>query len=116
MPAETTAAGIAPVTEAARGRTVRNKKRAIERQRNQVNPSMTLHAKRRTNRKRKEPMLKNFDDMQKMGNANTEATMHSFDVVTKGTQAIATEIADYSAFIRTRHQDDGESTRCEVAG
>ena len=57
---------------------------------------MTLHAKRRANRKRKEPMLKNVDDMRKMGKANTEATMHSFDVVTKGTQAIATEIADYS--------------------
>jgi hypothetical protein len=40
--------------------------------------------------------MQNFDDMQKMSNANTNATMHSVDVVTKGTQAIAIEIADYS--------------------
>jgi hypothetical protein len=40
--------------------------------------------------------MQNFDDMQKMSNANTGTTMHSLDAVTKGTQAIATEIADYS--------------------
>jgi len=41
-------------------------------------------------------MDKNFDEMQK-NTANMGATtMRSFDVVTKGTQAIATEIADYS--------------------
>ena len=40
--------------------------------------------------------MQNFDDMQKMSNANTGATMRSFDAVTKSTQAIATEIADYS--------------------
>jgi hypothetical protein len=57
---------------------------------------MALRAKRGTKPKRKKPMVKNFDDMQKMSNANTDATMHSFDVVTKGTRAIVTEIADYS--------------------
>jgi hypothetical protein len=58
---------------------------------------MTLRAKRRTKRKRKTiPMVKNFDDMHTMSNANADATMHSFGVVTEGTQAIAIEIADYS--------------------
>jgi hypothetical protein len=40
--------------------------------------------------------MQNFDDMQKMSNANTDATMHSFAAVTKSTQAIATEVADFS--------------------
>jgi hypothetical protein len=41
-------------------------------------------------------MVKTFDDMQKTTNANVDATMTSLDAVTKGTQAIATEIADYT--------------------
>jgi hypothetical protein len=41
-------------------------------------------------------MIKNVDDMQKMGNANLDAMMSSFGAITKGAQAIATEIADYS--------------------
>src|SRR6266699_7112583 len=41
-------------------------------------------------------MIKNFDDMQKMSDANMEATKNSFDAVAKGTQAIATEITDYT--------------------
>jgi hypothetical protein len=53
-------------------------------------------AKQRTKRRRKVPMNKNFDDMQKMSNANVDATVQSFEGVTRATQAIATEIADYS--------------------
>jgi len=53
-------------------------------------------AKRRTKRKRKVPMLKTFDDMQKTSNANVDATVHSFEGATKATQAIATEVADYT--------------------
>src|SRR6266536_889591 len=45
-------------------------------------------------RKMKVPMLK--DDIQKASNANLDATMHSFERVTKATQAIVTEITDYS--------------------
>ena len=41
-------------------------------------------------------MNKNFDDIQNMSKANVDATMHSFEGVTKTTQAIATEIADYT--------------------
>jgi len=36
------------------------------------------------------------DDIQKASNANLDATMHSFERVTKATQAIVTEITDYS--------------------
>jgi len=41
-------------------------------------------------------MVKTFDEMQKTSNANVDATMHSFEGVTKATQAIAIEIADYT--------------------
>jgi hypothetical protein len=51
-------------------------------------------AKQRKKRKRKVPMMK--DDIQRTANANLDATMNSFDAVTKSTQAIATEIADYT--------------------
>jgi hypothetical protein len=39
-------------------------------------------------------MVKNFDEMQKLGQENANATMKSFGVT--GVQAIATEVADYS--------------------
>ena len=41
-------------------------------------------------------MLKNFDEMQKMGKDNMDIAMKSFGVVSKGMQAIAVEVADYS--------------------
>ncbi len=41
-------------------------------------------------------MIKDFNDIQKMSNANVDATVQSFEGVTKATQAIATEIADYT--------------------
>ena len=40
--------------------------------------------------------MKSFDDMQKTSNANVDATVQSFEGVTKATQAIAIEITDYS--------------------
>ena len=58
---------------------------------------MALRVKRRPKRKRKTtPMANNFYDMPLMSNATADATMHSIGVATKGAQAIATEIADYS--------------------
>src|SRR5262249_11732290 len=63
-------------------------------------------AKQRTKRKGKVPMIKNFDDIQKMSNANVDATVQSFEGVTKATQAIATEIADYTK----RSFEDGTKT------
>jgi len=41
-------------------------------------------------------MLKNFDDVQKVGKENMDVAMKSFGAVSKGFQAIATEVADYS--------------------
>ena len=41
-------------------------------------------------------MLKNFDDVQKYGKDNMDATMKAWGQVSKGVQAIAAETADYS--------------------
>jgi hypothetical protein len=41
-------------------------------------------------------MLKNFDDVQKYGKDNMDATMKAWGQVSKGVQAIAAEAADYS--------------------
>jgi hypothetical protein len=41
-------------------------------------------------------MMKNIDDMQKLGKDNMDATMRSFGAMSKGVQAIAVEVADYS--------------------
>ena len=41
-------------------------------------------------------MMKNFEDMQKMSKDSMDATMKSFGSLTKASQAIAAEVADYS--------------------
>jgi len=41
-------------------------------------------------------MLKNFEDFQKLGKENVDTCMRQFGTVSKGWQAIATEVADYS--------------------
>ena len=41
-------------------------------------------------------MMKNLDDMQKIGKDNMDATLKSFGAVSKSVQAIAVEVADYS--------------------
>ena len=41
-------------------------------------------------------MLTNFDDIQKLGKDNMDTCMKQFGTVSKGWQAIATEVADYS--------------------
>jgi len=41
-------------------------------------------------------MLTNFDEMQKLGKDNVEATVRSFGVASKGLQAIAAEVTNYS--------------------
>ena len=41
-------------------------------------------------------MVKNFDDMQKLGKDNLDATMNSFGAFSKNAQAIAVEMTDYS--------------------
>jgi len=52
------------------------------------------------------------DDIQKTADANVEATMHSFEGATRVTQAIATQIADYS-----KHSiDQGTKTMEKLLG
>ncbi len=41
-------------------------------------------------------MLKNFEDMQKYGKDGVDATMESLAAASKGFQAIAAELADYT--------------------
>jgi phasin family protein len=41
-------------------------------------------------------MLKNFDEMQKFGKDNVDATMKSIGAASKGFQAIAAEVTNYS--------------------
>ena len=41
-------------------------------------------------------MVKNIEDVQKLGKDNMEAAMNSFGAVTKSLQAIAVEMTDYS--------------------
>ncbi|GLK71791.1 phasin family protein [Ancylobacter dichloromethanicus] len=41
-------------------------------------------------------MLQNFEDIQKVGKDNLDLAVKSFGTVSKGVQAIAVEVADYS--------------------
>ena len=41
-------------------------------------------------------MMKNIEDVQKFSKDNMDATMKSFGMLSKATQAIATEVVDYS--------------------
>jgi hypothetical protein len=45
---------------------------------------------------RRDEMIKNFDDVQKMSKDGFDATMKSFGAFSKASQAIAAEFADYS--------------------
>ena len=55
-------------------------------------PSVLTH----TVGRRETKTIKNIEDVQKMSKDNMDATMKSFGVLSKATQAIATEVADYS--------------------
>jgi len=41
-------------------------------------------------------MVKNFDDVQKLGNESMEASLKSWGAISRGVQAITVELADYS--------------------
>jgi hypothetical protein len=41
-------------------------------------------------------MIKNFDDVQRLGKDGVDASLKSFNAASKGAQAIAIEVADYS--------------------
>jgi hypothetical protein len=46
--------------------------------------------------RREMTMIKNIEDVQKMSKDTMDSTMKSFGMLSKATQAIATEVADYS--------------------
>lgn len=41
-------------------------------------------------------MIKNFEDFQQVGKENVDSALKSFGALSKGTQAIAVEVVDYS--------------------
>ena len=41
-------------------------------------------------------MIKNFEDLQSAGKENVDTALKSFGALSKGTQAIAVEVVDYS--------------------
>jgi hypothetical protein len=41
-------------------------------------------------------MIKTFEDLQQVSKENVDSAMKSFGAISKGTQAIAVEVADYS--------------------
>lgn len=51
-------------------------------------------------------MIRGFEDFQKLGQSNVEASMKIFGEVTKGWQAIAAEFSDYTK----RSFEDGSQT------
>jgi hypothetical protein len=57
-------------------------------------------------------MVQNFDDMQKLGKNNLEATVKSFDALSKSAQAIAVEVVDYSK----KSFEDGSKTLEKLLG
>jgi hypothetical protein len=56
--------------------------------------------------------LKNFEDIQKLGKDNFEVAIKSFGALSKGMQAIAVEVADYSK----KSFEDGSSTFEKLIG
>lgn len=57
-------------------------------------------------------MAANFDDMQKIGKDNADMALKSFGAVSKGVQAIAVEVADYSK----KSFEDGSATVEKLLG
>jgi hypothetical protein len=57
-------------------------------------------------------MAANFDDIQKIGKDNADAALKSFGTMTKGVQAIAVEVADYSK----KSFEDGSATVEKLLG
>jgi hypothetical protein len=55
-----------------------------------------LPARRRGPHTREDEMIKNFDDVHKLGKDGVDASLKSFNAASKGAQAIAIEVADYS--------------------
>ena len=57
-------------------------------------------------------MIKNFEDFQKVGKDNVDVALKSVGVLSKGAQAIAVEVADYSK----KAFEDGTATLEKLFG
>lgn len=57
-------------------------------------------------------MIKNFDEMQQFSKDNVDAAMKTFGAMSKGAQAIAVEVADYSK----KSFEDGTQVFEQLAG
>lgn len=57
-------------------------------------------------------MLKSFDDIQKMSKDNLDASVKSFGAMSKGVQAIASEVTDYAK----KSFDEGTATLDKLLG
>jgi hypothetical protein len=57
-------------------------------------------------------LVQNFDDMQKLGKNNLEATVKSFGALSKSTEAIAAEVVEYSK----KAFEDGSKTLEKLLG
>ena len=57
-------------------------------------------------------MIKNFEEIQQIGKENVDAAVKSFGAVSKGAQAIAVEVADYSK----KAFEDGSQTFEKLLG
>ena len=71
--------------------------RAVELRKAKANPKAHLtDPTAKAGGRREMTMIKNFDDVQKLSKDNMDATMKSLGALSKTTQAIAAEVADYS--------------------
>ena len=66
-----------------------------------INPAGWLETcaevtRKRRRRRERYDMVRNIDEMQKLGKDNMDATLRSFGALSKSLQAITVEIADYS--------------------
>src|SRR6476660_266270 len=57
-------------------------------------------------------MVKNFDDLQQVGKDHVDVTLKAMGALSKGTQAIAVEVADYS----TKAFEDGTAALEKLFG
>ena len=59
-------------------------------------PGWTIKATGSSSEPGRLAMIKNFEDLQQVGKENVEVALKSMGALSKGTQAIAVEVADYS--------------------
>jgi hypothetical protein len=73
---------------------------------------LIIGSRRPDGRERHLIMVKNFEDMQKLGKDNMDATLTAFGVMSKGFQDIAIEMADYTR----KAFEDGNAAAEKILG